>query len=170
MSVALEEQFVLIAQVLGAMLLGGVIGFERELVNRPAGFRTHMIVAGASALLVRLGIPLLELYAQENLGELVAADPFRTIEAVVTGIAFLGAGTILQRRGEMTVRGLTTAATLLLSGAIGIATAVNFWVTSAVLATVTVVLLKVSHRFEIWLDTKKDPKTEADDGDESSER
>ena len=152
MILSIEEQLILVAQVCGAMLLGGVIGFERELVNRPAGFRTHIIVAGACALLLRLGDPLLNYYLDRGLQDVLSADPFRTIEAVVTGIAFLGAGTIIQRQGKLKVHGLTTAASLLFSGSIGMATAVDLWVVAVCLTFLTVLLLRALDRVERWME------------------
>lgn len=152
---SVEEQIVLLLKVFGAMALGGVIGLERELNDRPAGFRTHMLVAGASSVLVNVGEYLVRWYAQDGLSELVEADPFRTIGAVVTGIAFLGAGTIIQKEKKITVHGLTTAASLLFCGTIGIASAVNLWVFAVALTLSSVVLLRLLHRFEGWLLKKK---------------
>ncbi len=143
-------EVVFFAKVVGAMLLGGVVGFERELANRPAGFRTHMFVAGASALLIRLGAPLLSTYHGLPVDELVEGDPFRTMGAVVTGIAFLGAGSIIQREGAMKVQGLTTAGSLLFSGAIGMATAMELWILAALLTAVVLIVLKTLGRFEDW--------------------
>lgn len=118
-------QLVILGEVAAAMVLGGAIGFERETLNRPAGFRTHMLVAGACALLVGLGASLLGSFAAESPG-LVAADPFRLVGGVVTALGFIGAGTIFRREGRG-VEGLTTAASLLFSGGVGICTAVQQW-------------------------------------------
>src|SRR5690606_36415700 len=82
--------------VLIAALLGGIVGMERELADRPAGLRTHAILAAAACLLVTLPDVLLEYYAAEAVPEILRADPIRIIEAVVTGTAFLGAGTIFR--------------------------------------------------------------------------
>src|SRR5690606_7349383 len=104
-----------------AMLLGGVIGFERELKDRPAGFRTHMLVAGAAALLVGLGDLVADHFTALHSDALLRIDPIRLIEAVVTAVGFLGAGAIFRRSGGNSVAGLTTAASLLMVAAIGIA-------------------------------------------------
>src|SRR3546814_20993552 len=77
-----------------AMVLGGVIGFEREMKDRPAGFRTRMLVAGAAALLVGLADLLAVRYSGEHYRELVRVDPLRMIAAVVAAVGFLGAGAI----------------------------------------------------------------------------
>lgn len=153
--VGFKEEAVLLLQVFGAMALGGILGFERELSDRPAGFRTHMIVAGASAMLVRLGEYVVLFYAREDLSGMVESDPFRTIGAVVTGIAFLGAGTIMQKERKGTVHGLTTAASLLFCGTIGIASAVDLWLFAFLLTVSTVILLRVLQRFERWVEEKR---------------
>ncbi|TNJ32782.1 MgtC/SapB family protein [Arenimonas terrae] len=134
-------------QVLGttayAMLLGGAIGFEREMKNRPAGFRTHMLVAGAAALLVGLVDLLAQRYSAEAYRELVRIDPIRLIEAMVAAVGFLGAGTIFRNRGENVVSGITTAASLLMVAVIGIAAGVHSHVLAvgATLLTLAVLLL-----------------------------
>lgn len=134
-------------QVLGtmayAMLLGGAIGFERELKNRPAGFRTHMLVAGAAAMLVGLVDLLAQRYADEAYRELVRIDPIRLIEAMVAAVGFLGAGTIFRSRDGGIVSGITTAASLLMVAVIGIAAGVHAHVLAvgATLLTLGVLVL-----------------------------
>jgi putative Mg2+ transporter-C (MgtC) family protein len=117
-------QFEIIGEVALAMLLGGVIGFERELADKPAGFRTQMLVAGAAALLVGLGDAFLLHFLVEGKST-VAADPVRIMEAIVTGISFLCAGTIFRRSRSEQVEGLTTAASILLCAAVGISVALR---------------------------------------------
>jgi putative Mg2+ transporter-C (MgtC) family protein len=117
-------QFEIIGEVALAMLLGGVIGFEREMADKPAGFRTQMLVAGAAALLVGLGDALLLRFLTDGKTN-VTADPIRVVEAIVTGISFLGAGTIFRRDSSEQVQGLTTAASILLCAAIGISVALR---------------------------------------------
>lgn len=136
-------------QILGtmilAMVLGGAVGFERETADKPAGLRTHMIVAGSAALLTGLGNVLVE---QIGIHEsIIRADPIRMIEAVITGITFLGAGTIIRNRQDRTIEGLTTAASLLLVGALGIGVALNQFVLTVgatILILVTLRILKAS--------------------------
>ncbi len=115
-------QFEIIGEVALAMLLGGVIGFERELADKPAGFRTQMLVAGAAALLVGLGDAMMLRFVSESKLQ-VTADPIRIVEAIITGISFLGAGTIFRRDQSEQVQGLTTAASILLCAAVGISVA-----------------------------------------------
>ncbi|MDQ3445880.1 MAG: MgtC/SapB family protein [Pseudomonadota bacterium] len=118
-------QLVVLAEVAGAMVLGGLIGYERETANKPAGFRTHMMVAGACALLVGLGGSMLASFSALHPG-VISADPFRLVGGVVTALGFIGAGTIFRRHGEG-VEGLTTATSLLFSGGIGVCAALQQW-------------------------------------------
>lgn len=120
---SIMEQLITLGYVALAMILGGVIGYDRELASKPAGLRTHMFVAGAAALLVSLADVLV---AGTTLSEsLVRADPIRVLEAVITGVSFLGAGTILRQRGEEQVEGLTTAASLLFAAGMGVSIALG---------------------------------------------
>ena len=115
-------QLVVLSEVAAAMLLGGMIGYERETANKPAGFRTHMMLAGACALLVGLGDAMLATFSHQHPG-VISADPFRLVGGVVTALGFIGAGTIFRPEGQR-VEGLTTATSLLFSGGIGVCAAV----------------------------------------------
>lgn len=108
-----------------AMLLGAVIGIEREIEDKPAGLRTHMLVAGAATLFVALGDVMVRRFSVGLGSELVRSDPVRIIEAVVTGVGFLGAGTIVLRRAKDQVEGLTTAASILFTAAVGVCVALS---------------------------------------------
>ncbi len=116
-----EPQLVVLLSTAYAMLLGGVIGFERELKNRPAGFRTHMLVAGAAALLVGLGDLVADPFTALHSETLLRIDPIRLIEAVVSAVGFLGAGVIFRRAQGEGIAGITTATSLLMVATIGIA-------------------------------------------------
>lgn len=123
-----------------AMFLGAIIGLEREAKDKPAGLRTHMLVAGAAAFLVALSDVAVQRFSVDLATGLVRSDPIRIIEAVITGISFLGAGTILRHKGSDHVEGLTTAASLLFVAALGICVALSqvvlaIGVTVLVLAT-----------------------------------
>jgi putative Mg2+ transporter-C (MgtC) family protein len=100
----------LLVALLLASVLGGAIGMERELSGKPAGFRTNLLICVGAALLTELSV---------TIGAVANADPGRIAAQIVSGIGFLGAGTIIQSKG--TVIGLTTAATLWVVSAIGIA-------------------------------------------------
>jgi len=114
--------------------LGGVIGLERELDEKAAGLRTHMLVASGSALFTLVSAYGFSAFIDHPK---VSFDPSRIAAQVVTGIGFLGAGVIF--RQGFTVRGLTTAASLWIAAAIGMAAGIGFW-QGAVLATVVAVI------------------------------
>ena len=143
----LLDDWALQAQVLAttayAMLLGGAIGFERELKNRPAGFRTHMLVAGACAMLVGLVDLIAQHYADEAYRDLVRIDPIRLIEAAVAAVGFLGAGTIFRGNAGGLVSGITTAASLLMVAVIGIAAGVHAHLLAIGATTLTLLVLLV---------------------------
>lgn len=105
-----------------ACILGFAIGLEREVRDRPAGLRTHMLTALASALFAVIAVEFIGLYGNDDDG--TQLDPIRVVEAVTAGVAFLAAGTIIQSRGH--VRGLTTGAGMWLAGAIGLACGAGF--------------------------------------------
>ncbi len=134
-------QLQILAYVGLAMLLGAAIGFEREIEDKPAGLRTHMLVAGAAALLVGLSDVMLKHFDVALGGELVQSDPIRIIEAVITGVSFLGAGTII-RSTSHEVEGLTTAASILFAAAVGICVALS----QLVLAVGVTVLVLITLR------------------------
>lgn len=136
-----------------AMVLGGMVGYERELKNRPAGFRTHMLVAGAAALLVGIGLVTLHNPAVVSVLEpqQLRMDPLRLVESVIAGVAFIGAGTIFASRSSKAVVGITTAASLLMVAVIGIATGLQYYVLAVSATVLTLVVLTVlkwmEHRF-----------------------
>lgn len=136
-----------------ALVLGGLVGLEREAANKPAGVRTHMLVAAAAALLVGLGHALIEQFSgRTDIAALrLQTDPVRIVEAIVTGVSFLGAGTIFQRKQADTVEGLTTAACLLLSAAIGIAVAVERYLLASVVTVLTLFVLRGVKTIEGWM-------------------
>lgn len=151
-----------IAATGAAMLLGGVIGFERELRDRPAGFRTHMLVAGAAALLVGLGVLLVEGHpAMASDGGRLRVDPLRLVESVIAGVAFIGAGSIFARRRGSGVAGITTAASLLMVAVIGIACGFGYFLLGALatgLTLVVLVLLKLADRALARHKAKREPE------------
>ena len=123
----IATEFQMLGKILIAALLGGLVGIEREFAERPAGLRTHMLVGATSTLFVMLADVMLSTFDPR---EILTADPVRVVEAIVVGISFLGAGTILKYRvqGEGVVEGLTTSASILSVAAIGIAVALDVYV------------------------------------------
>ncbi len=122
-----------------AAALGAAIGLEREIAGKPAGLRTHMLVATAAALLLTLGFAVVADFREET-GMSVRTDPIRIIQAIVIGISFLGTGTILHERSGR-VEGLTTAASILVTAAIGIAVALGHAPLAAIVTGAMVVLV-----------------------------
>lgn len=120
-----------IGKVLLASLLGGVMGIERERAGKAAGLRTHMFIAGGSALFVQLGEIMSAYYAGQAGIERMVADPTRVIQAIVVGISFIGAGTIIQNSKEERVKNLTTAASILFTSGIGIAVGASAYLFAA---------------------------------------
>ncbi|MFC5401524.1 MgtC/SapB family protein [Cohnella soli] len=121
-------------RILLALALGGLIGLERELGGHSAGFRTHILVTMGSAVIVLLSAYGFSEFASEPN---VRLDPSRLAAQVVSGIGFLGAGTIM--RTGLTVSGLTTAASLWVSAAIGLSAGAGFYY-CAIISTVLVVI------------------------------
>lgn len=120
-----------VVRIFLAMLLGGGIGLEREKSKRPAGFRTHILVCVGSCMTALIG-----LFAWQEFGNM--SDPLRISAQVVSGIGFLGVGTILVKEHDH-ITGLTTAAGLWTTAAIGIACGFGFYL-AAVLGTLVVAL------------------------------
>jgi len=145
-----QIQFRILAYVGVAMLLGAVIGLEREIEDKPAGLRTHMLVAGAAALLVALGDVMVRHFNAGLGSDLVRSDPVRIIDAVITGVSFLGAGTIIRRSSTRHVEGLTTAASLLFAAAVGVCVALSQLVLAVGVTVLVLVTLRglgfVEHR------------------------
>jgi putative Mg2+ transporter-C (MgtC) family protein len=140
--------------IAAAMALGGIIGLEREILDKPAGFRTHMLVAGTSALLMMLGDTVMHYYPAA--GPLpLQADPIRLIQAIIVGISFICAGTILRHRDREHIEGLTTAATILLASTTGIVVALKQMVLAGGMIGLTLFILTVFRNFEIRLKIKR---------------
>lgn len=137
---SLESQIRLTLLVLWSMLLGGLMGLERERLAKASGVRTHMLVAASSTIVV---------YVSAQLAE-VGGDQSRGIHGVITGIGFLGAGAIIQSKKGV-VTGLTTAATIFHTAAIGVAVAVGYGL-AATIGTVLAILVlyglgKISYKY-----------------------
>jgi putative Mg2+ transporter-C (MgtC) family protein len=136
-----------------AMLLGGFVGLEREVAHKPAGFRTHMLVSGAAALIIGAGHALVLTFG-ELTSVRVQADPVGLIGAIVTGVSFLGAGTIFRRRQNEVVEGLTTAAALLFSAGLGVCVALERFVLALSVTALALVVLRGVRVVERWVGDK----------------
>lgn len=146
-----DRQWWIMLDIIIAMALGGLIGIERELKGKPAGFRTNMIIAGAAALFIAIGRIGTLFYAEAIPEDMMRADPIRILHAVIVGVGFIGAGTIIKSEKGEEVHYLTTAATIWMSAAIGITVALKLYVLAV---SITVILLIVNSFFdklETWL-------------------
>lgn len=129
MSISTQEVAV---RLLIALVLSGIVGWQREIAQRPAGLRTHMLVCLGATLLTLVSVSI------------TGADPMRLASGIVTGIGFIGAGTII-RSTPTEVRGLTTAASIWMIAGVGIAVGVGFYwgaVLTTFLAYIVLVVLK----------------------------
>lgn len=133
-------------RLVAAMLLGGLVGLERELHSKPAGLRTHMLVALAAALFIVTGQELARLSFGD--GDDIQVDPLRLIESVTAGVAFLAAGFIFTSEGK--VKNLTTGVSLWLAGAIGVACGAGQVTLALMAALLTVLVLWLLGRVEDW--------------------
>ncbi len=138
----------LVMRIALAVLLGGVIGFERELRHKTAGFRTNILICMGSALLTIVSIKITHDYTS------TVADPGRIAAQIVTGIGFLGAGAIMRSRGS--VIGLTTAASIWVTAAVGIAVGTGYYFAAGAVAVFTVLILQALVPFELSLRKKHD--------------
>lgn len=144
---------VVLFRIVAAAVLGGIMGLEREYRRRPAGLRTHILVATAAATFTLL---TLEMMARAGDGQSTRLDPIRVVEAVTAGVAFLAAGTIIHARGH--VHGLTTGAGLWLAGAIGTACAVGTFSIAVIATLLGFAVLNLLRWLEDWMPQEEENK------------
>ncbi|SKA82880.1 putative Mg2+ transporter-C (MgtC) family protein [Clostridium sp. USBA 49] len=135
-----------IIRLILAIIVGGLIGYEREYKNRPAGFRTHILVCIGAAVTSMIQLYAIEetskmILAQPTLANALKADIGRLGAQVITGVGFLGAGTIIHEKGS--VKGLTTAASIWVVACIGLAVGLGYYFLS-ILSAVSVFIVLVS--------------------------
>ena len=132
-----------------AAVCGAMVGFEREVHGRAAGLRTHMMVAVGAALTTLLGI-----FNVEAL-EITWADPMRVGAQVISGIGFLGAGTILLKKGNSQITGLTTAAGLWLTAVVGLAVGAGFYEGGLFTAIAAMFIFTIISKLESVMNSKR---------------
>jgi len=146
-----EQHVEIILHLLGALLAGGVIGFERSFRGRPAGFRTHSLVCLASSLLMMITFYQAQ-WLPDPTNDMVRSDPARMAQGIMTGIGFLGAGVIFKE--GLSVRGLTTAASIWITASIGILIGVGFYFPAIVATLLTLGVLSIFRIIETKLPTQ----------------
>lgn len=134
--------------LLAALLAGGIIGLERSFHGRPAGFRTHALVCLASSLLML--ITMFQWAWPSNLSsDVIRTDPTRMAQGIMTGIGFLGAGVIFKE--GLSVRGLTTAASIWMTAAIGVLIGIGFYFPAIFATALTLGILSFFRKIESWM-------------------
>jgi putative Mg2+ transporter-C (MgtC) family protein len=147
-AVEVETNIIVFMNLMGAMLLGLVVGYERSFHGRAAGMRTYGLVCMASAALVVIaGYP--GYWYAGHLGATATVDPTRVIQGIVTGVGFLGAGVIM--KDGFSISGLTTAASIWASSVIGVLIGVGFYAAGILLALLSAASMMWVSRLEGWL-------------------
>jgi len=136
-----------------SLLLGTAVGWERQIGRKPAGLRTHTLVCIGSTLFVLLGRHALQLSPSQTY------DPTRIIHGVVTGVGFLGAGAIIRREGM--THGLTTAASIWMASAIGVAVGVRAYTLAAIGTVLALIVLEVFRWMERAMTPRGGPRDKA---------
>jgi len=148
----MDEIVSMIFKLLLSALLGGLIGLEREMHARAAGLRTHILVATGSTLIMMVSQYMFTIYQDQTASTVVRLDPGRIAAMTITGIGFLGAGTIIQ--SKEIIRGLTTAACLWVIAAVGLAVGCGFYLPAITTCIIALTSLYLLHYLENFL--KKD--------------
>lgn len=147
-------QLFILLKIFIAAILAGAVGFERELRKKPAGLRTHMIVGAGSCLLVSLSALTVNFF-QMRAEKIIETDPIRTIQAIIIGLGFMGAGTILKKQSTNEIKYLTTAASFFISSGIGIGVAIEQYVLCVGVALLFVILNPVLYKVENFIKNEK---------------
>jgi len=148
----MDELTEILIRLLTAVSAGALIGLERSHHGRPAGLRTHTLVCTASSLLMLLTVYQWELLENVPM-DTIRVDPTRMAQGIMTGIGFLGAGVIM--REQFTIRGLTTAASIWITAAIGILAGMGFYSATWVSALITLIVLSLFGWIEKRLPSKR---------------
>ena len=143
------DDFEMLARLMAALASGALIGYERSFHGRPAGFRTHTLVCTASALLML--VTVYEAHWMRQATGLVQIDPTRMAQGIMTGIGFLGAGVIFKE--GLSVRGLTTAASIWITSAIGVLMGTGLYFVGALATVLTLGVLTLFRRIEAAIPT-----------------
>jgi len=146
-----EDHMVMAGRLLASVLAGGLIGLERSFRGRPAGFRTHTLVCMASTVLMLITVYEWQ-WVQSHTPDSIRMDPTRMAQGIMTGIGFLGAGVIFKE--GITVRGLTTAASIWITAALGILIGIGFYFPATVTTGLVIFVLSVFRWVESHMRTQ----------------
>ena len=135
----------MLVRMTAAVIAGAIVGYEREMAGKAAGLRTHILVTLGTCVFVLGGV----MYGMSSDGL------SRVIQGIVTGLGFIGAGSILKLRDEQDIKGLTTAAGIWMTSAIGVAIGLGLVGLGLISSVFTVVVLAFLHKVEIKLGTEK---------------
>ncbi len=147
-----EQAGEILLRLFAATIFGGLIGWNRERQDKPAGLRTHMLVSLGAASFTVILFDLLQRYPTQ--GGVPVGDPTRIIQGIATGIGFLGAGSIIREGGS--VRGITTAAGIWVVGATGVACGAGSYFVAAVTVGFALLILTLARRLERRLHPRRD--------------
>jgi putative Mg2+ transporter-C (MgtC) family protein len=142
-----NEYVEMVLRLLAALFAGAMIGYERSYHGRPAGFRTHALVCMASSVLML--VTVYEAHWVKTAADTVRLDPTRMAQGIMTGIGFLGAGAIVKE--GLSIRGLTTAASIWITAAIGVLAGIGFYFPLVVSVLITLGVLSLFRRIEAMM-------------------
>jgi putative Mg2+ transporter-C (MgtC) family protein len=146
-----EDHIVMAGRLIASVLAGGLIGLERSFRGRPAGFRTHTLVCMASTVLMLITVYEWQ-WIQSHAQDSIRMDPTRMAQGIMTGIGFLGAGVIFKE--GISVRGLTTAASIWITAALGILIGIGFYFPATVTTALVVLVLSIFRWVESQMRTQ----------------
>jgi len=148
-----DDWLEILIRMAAAIACGAVVGFEREFQAKPAGLRTHMMVALGSASFTLLTLHIYQAALEAAGSGRVGSDPLRVVSGVIGGIGFLGAGSIVQGRGS--VQGLTTAATIWVVGSVGIACGTGYYIVALFTVAFSLLILLGVGGLGVFLEARK---------------
>lgn len=147
-----ESSLAAVGRLALAALLGAAVGINRELRGKPAGLRTHALVALGASLLSLIGLALTDAGDAERFG-----TASRVLQGLVAGIGFVGGGVILRREESNQVHGLSTAASIWIVSAIGVGAGCGLWISSAATAGLALVILALGEPLDRLLAIRRRP-------------
>ena len=143
----MHEIKIVFLKLILSLLLGGLIGLERDIRGRHAGLRTHILVCLGSCLFMLISIDIFSIYHSYNSNSILRIDPARIAAQIITGIGFIGAGTIL--RSGTTIIGLTTAGSIWVCAGIGMALGLGYFIPAFLTTAITLLSLLILNKVEL---------------------